>query len=131
MSSARWTRLRAFRIRFASIAPTTEDSRNEGGVYLQDEIFLGQYFRWVVGDRADDDVDRVFLETLELAELRDRNQLTVDKQGVESLALRPARDVGVKSFPRLNQRCEHLERPAFHRRLELADDGRDALFLDR
>ena len=36
-----------------SIAPTTESARNEGGAYLQDEIFLGKYFRWVVGGRVD------------------------------------------------------------------------------
>ena len=37
-----------------SLAPAPGDeSRNEGGVYLQDEIFLGQYFRWVVGGRVD------------------------------------------------------------------------------
>ena len=35
-----------------SIAPTGDD-RNEGGGYLQDEIFLGKYFRWVVGGRVD------------------------------------------------------------------------------
>ncbi len=37
-----------------SIAPAPgEDSRNEGGVYLQDEIFLSNYLRWVVGGRVD------------------------------------------------------------------------------
>ncbi|HKC56301.1 MAG TPA: TonB-dependent receptor [Vicinamibacterales bacterium] len=37
-----------------SIAPAPgESARNEGGAYLQDEIFLGKYFRWVVGGRAD------------------------------------------------------------------------------
>ena len=37
-----------------SIAPAPgEDSRNEGGAYLQDEVFLGKYFRWVVGGRVD------------------------------------------------------------------------------
>ena len=29
------------------------DDRNEGGGYLQDEIFLGDHFRWVVGGRVD------------------------------------------------------------------------------
>jgi outer membrane receptor protein involved in Fe transport len=29
------------------------DNRHEGGVYLQDEIFLGDHFRWVVGGRVD------------------------------------------------------------------------------
>jgi iron complex outermembrane receptor protein len=37
-----------------SLAPAPgEDTRNEGGAYLQDEIFLGKYFRWVVGGRVD------------------------------------------------------------------------------
>ena len=37
-----------------SLAPAPgEDTRNEGGAYAQDEIFLGRYFRWVVGGRVD------------------------------------------------------------------------------
>jgi outer membrane receptor for ferrienterochelin and colicin len=37
-----------------SLAPAPgADTRNEGGVYAQDEIFLGRYFRWVVGGRVD------------------------------------------------------------------------------
>jgi len=37
-----------------SLAPAPgEETRNEGGAYAQDEIFLGKYFRWVVGGRID------------------------------------------------------------------------------
>src|SRR5882762_341309 len=37
-----------------SIAPAPgEDSRNEGGAYLQDEIFISPHLRWVVGGRVD------------------------------------------------------------------------------
>jgi len=35
-----------------SLAPAGDD-RNEGGGYIQDEIFLGDHFRWVVGGRVD------------------------------------------------------------------------------
>jgi outer membrane receptor protein involved in Fe transport len=35
-----------------SIAPAGDD-RNEGGGYIQDEIFLNDHFRWVVGGRLD------------------------------------------------------------------------------
>jgi outer membrane receptor protein involved in Fe transport len=35
-----------------SIAPAGED-RNEGGGFVQDEIFLSDHFRWVVGGRLD------------------------------------------------------------------------------
>ncbi|HZL94930.1 MAG TPA: TonB-dependent receptor, partial [Vicinamibacterales bacterium] len=35
-----------------SIAPNGDD-RNEGGAYIQDEIFLSDRFRWVVGGRLD------------------------------------------------------------------------------
>ena len=35
-----------------SLAPAG-DNRSEGGGYLQDEIFLNNYFRWVVGARVD------------------------------------------------------------------------------
>jgi len=35
-----------------TLAPNAED-RNEGGAFIQDEIFLSKYFRWVVGGRID------------------------------------------------------------------------------
>ena len=35
-----------------SIAPDG-DNRNEAGVFAQDEIFLGDHFRWIVGGRVD------------------------------------------------------------------------------
>jgi len=35
-----------------SLAPNGDD-RNEGGAFIQDEVFLGQYVRWVVGGRID------------------------------------------------------------------------------
>jgi iron complex outermembrane receptor protein len=35
-----------------SLAPLGED-RNEGGAYVQDEMFLGRQFRWVLGGRVD------------------------------------------------------------------------------
>ena len=35
-----------------SLAPDSED-RNEGGAYIQDEIFLSDQFRWVIGGRLD------------------------------------------------------------------------------
>ena len=35
-----------------TIAPDAED-RNEGGAYVQDEIFLSNEFRWVIGGRID------------------------------------------------------------------------------
>ena len=35
-----------------SIAPSG-DNRTEGGAYAQDEIFLGKYFRWLLGARVD------------------------------------------------------------------------------
>jgi iron complex outermembrane receptor protein len=35
-----------------SLAPDGDD-RDEGGAYIQDEIFLGDHFRWVVGGRVD------------------------------------------------------------------------------
>ena len=36
-----------------TLAPTDDDSRNEGGGYIQDEIFINDYLRWVVGTRLD------------------------------------------------------------------------------
>ena len=58
-------------------------------------------------------------------------ELSVDVKRVESLALRPARDIGVKTFARFHQRREHLERPAFRRRLDLFHDRGHTLFFHR
>ena len=82
-------------------------------------------------DHADDDIDRVFFETLEFAKLRDRNQLAIDKERVESLPFRPARDIGVKTFSRFDERREHLELAAFRRGLDLFHDRGETLFFDR
>lgn len=35
-----------------SLAPVSDD-RNEGGGFIQDEIFFGDHFRWIVGGRLD------------------------------------------------------------------------------
>src|SRR5262249_26784202 len=70
-------------------------------------------------DYADNDIDAVFLETFKLSELCDRNELPIDKEGVESVTLGPARDVGVKSLARFHQRRQHLERTAARRRFHL------------
>ncbi len=82
-------------------------------------------------DHADNDVDGVFLEALQFSKLRDRNELPIDKESVESLTLGPARDIGVKSFSRFDQRREHLERAALRRRLDLFHDRGQTLFFDR
>ena len=60
-------------------------------------------------DHSDNHRDAVFFETLESSELRDRDELAIDIQGVESLTLSPSRDVGVKSFSRFHHRREHFE----------------------
>ena len=49
-------------------------------------------------DRSDHDVNGVFLEALKLAELRDWQEFSIDEKCVESLPLRPSRDIGVKSL---------------------------------
>ncbi len=59
------------------------------------------------------------------------DQFAVDEERVESLPLRPTRDIGVESFARFHQRREDSERPAFHRGFHLLDDRGEALFLDR
>ena len=82
-------------------------------------------------DRADDDIDGVFLEALELAKLRDRHELAIDKERVEALPLGPARDIGVKTFSRFDERREHLERSAFRRGLHLFHDRGEALLFHR
>jgi hypothetical protein len=105
-----------------------------GGTAADVERALDEIARFQDSFRVDGTyhhVDRVFLKSLQFAELRDRDELAVDKQGVEPLAFGPARDIGVKSFPRFDERGEDLERAAFHRRLELPNDRRHALLFDR
>ena len=60
-------------------------------------------------DHTDNHINGVFLETLKLTKLPHRNELPVDEKGVESIALGPTRDIGVKPLSRFYQRCQHLE----------------------
>ena len=58
--------------------------------------------RRVNPDHAHNDVNGVFLETLQLPKLRDLNEFSVNVKSVESMALRPARHIGVKTFARFH-----------------------------
>ena len=49
-------------------------------------------------NHANDHIDRMFLESLELSEMRHGHQRAVYEQRVESLAFRPSRHIGMKSF---------------------------------
>ena len=63
-------------------------------------------------DRADDDIDGVFFEALELCGIaRSGSVGHRHKRRVETLPLRPARHFGVKTFARLDERREAPERP--------------------
>jgi len=72
-------------------------------------------------DRADHNIDCVFLETLELSELPHRNQLAVDEKRVEPLALRPARYVGVNPFRAFTSGASTFSGPRFTAVSRLAD----------
>src|SRR6476661_8583326 len=82
-------------------------------------------------DRPDHHADGVFLETLKLLEVRNRNEPPVHIEGFKSLALRPTCDFGVKSFARLDQRREDGERPAARRGFHLPNDRAEALSFHR
>src|SRR5713101_8982897 len=60
-------------------------------------------------DCADHDIDSVFLEALELPKLRHWNECCIDIKRVETLTLRPARDIAVKTLARFHQGREHIE----------------------
>src|SRR6266700_5148602 len=62
--------------------------------------------------------------------MRNRNRFPIDIKGIEALSLRPARDIGMKTFARFNQRREHFQLPAPHRTFHLFYDGCYALLLD-
>src|SRR5262249_33005481 len=87
--------------------------------------------RRVHPDHAYDRVDGVFFETLQFSKVRDRNELSIDIKSVESLAFRPARDIGVKTFARFYKRRENLQRAAFRSRLDLFHYCLHALPCDR
>ena len=72
----------------------------------------------------------MLFETLQFSKVRNRNRLSIDVKGIESLSFRPARDIGMKTFARFNQRRENLQRPVFCRRLGPFDDFGETLFLD-
>src|SRR2546421_6430474 len=85
-------------------------------------------------DHADHDRDAVLLEALESSELPDRYERAVDIQRVESLALGPTRNIGVKSFPCFHHRCENFERTAPRPRgcrFDLFHDRSQTLLFDR
>src|SRR4029079_4920487 len=80
-------------------------------------------------DDTNHHVDGVLFEALQFPKLCDRNELSVHEKSVESLALRPARDVGVKTFARFHQWREHLQWAAFRSRLDLFYNGCHTLFF--
>ena len=100
ISSARCTRLRAFRMRFASIAPTTTS--------IVCSLKRSSFRNCAIG-----------------------MQFAIDEERVEALPLRPARDVGVKTFARFDQRRQDFERAALRRRFQLLHDRGEALFFHR
>src|SRR5690348_1840459 len=61
-------------------------------------------------NRADDDIDGVLLEALELAKFGNRNQSAIDVESFKTLSSRPTRDLGVKTFARLDQGREDTKR---------------------
>src|SRR5437899_12535308 len=87
--------------------------------------------RRVHPDHAHNYINSVFFETLQFPKLRNRNELSIHIKSVESLALRPPRYVGVKTFASFHQRRQHLQRTAFRSRLDLFHNGCRTLFLHR
>ena len=71
----------------------------------------------------------MFLESLKPAKPLHRNELPVDEKGVESVALRPTRDIGVEPLARFYQRRQHLEWTTAGRRLHLFHDCCQSLFF--
>ena len=63
--------------------------------------------------------------------MRDWDQSAIDKECIEALAFSPLCDIGMKSFARLHQWREDLERPRLGSSFDLFNDRRDVLFCDR
>src|SRR5205809_1113227 len=82
-------------------------------------------------DRSHNDVDGVFLKSFQFSEMLDRHKDTIDIKSIEALALRPTRDIGVKTLARLNQRRQHFQWSAPRSCLDLSHDRRETLFFDR
>jgi hypothetical protein len=72
----------------------------------------------------------MLFEPLQFSKMRDRNQFPVYIQRIESLAFRPPRDFGMKTFSSLDQRCKHSHGATFRCGFNLFGNGGEAFFLD-
>ncbi len=83
-------------------------------------------------DLADNDIDAVFLETLERFEVGHGDESSVDEEGFVVVFPRPFRDLGVEPLAAADEWGEDAHGAAFLRCLgaEAGDNGRGALFLD-
>ena len=79
---------------------------------------------------ADDNVDRVLLEALELPKVRNRGQLSINIKGIEPLTLSPVRHIRMKTFTGLDERREHFKHAALGGCFYLLHNGGDALLLN-
>src|SRR4029079_15273214 len=70
-------------------------------------------------DGSDHDIDGVLFESFEPMEIGDRQQNSVNKEGIETLSLGPSRNIRVKTLSRSDQRRQDLERSTFHRCFQL------------
>ena len=86
-----------------SLAPTGKD-RNEGGAYVQDEIFLGNHVRWVVGGRVDK------FSSIEDAVFSPRTTLLLKPSGDHTLRVSFNRAFRAPSFINNNIAHDHAER---------------------
>src|SRR5436190_298464 len=59
---------------------------------------------------ANDDIDAVFPKTFKFSEFCDWHEMPVNKERVESVALGPPGNVGVKSLARFHQGRQHFQR---------------------
>src|SRR5947209_8333023 len=82
-------------------------------------------------DHPDDNINGVLLESFQLSKMPDRDEHSIDQEGIEALSFGPASDIGMKAFARFDEGREHLERSAFGRSLNLPNDRSEALLLHR
>ena len=105
-----------------------------GGSLADLKRLLGQIedaIRGTLLDRADQDIDRVFLEALQGMKILHPDHLAVDQERGESMLSSPARDLGVVALAPPDQVGEELDRRLLGHRLEFRSHGGDGALLDR
>ena len=80
---------------------------------------------------SDDGINGVLLKALQSRKICCVAKRAVHEQRLDALLPRELGDLAVKAFPRFHERCHDVDERLFSEFLDRAQDGADALLLDR